>query len=253
MFILQINKAFNKVETKIEGWLDSFVVMLPNFLAALLIVIFFYILSRIIRRLFLQLLNRISANNAINRLVAAITGFVITVIGLFIALGILQLDKTVTSLLAGAGIIGLAMSLAFQDTFANFISGVILATRSPYKIGDVIESNSHFGTIAQMNLRATIIRTQQGPSVIIPNKMVLQNPIINYSDLGIRRVELAVRVAYSEDLEFVKRVTIEAINKIDYVLKHRDIELYYTEFADSSIKLMVRYWIKFTRQNEYLK
>ena len=80
-------------------------------------------------------------------------------IGLFAALSVLNLDGTVTSLLAGAGIIGLALGFAFQDIAANFISGVLLSTRHPFGIGDIIETNDFFGTVQKLNLRNTIILT----------------------------------------------------------------------------------------------
>ena len=119
-------------------------------------------------------------------------------------LSILQLDKAVTSILAGAGIIGLALAFAFQDIAANFISGIFISFRKPIKLGDVVKINDYMGKVEQINLRDTIILTFQGQMVIIPNKDVFQSPIENYSLLGRRRLDLVVGVSYGDDLEKVK-------------------------------------------------
>ena len=250
---MDIQGAFQKLQVKIENWMDALILMLPNFVVAILLVLLFVVLARITRNLVGKLLDRVSHNPAINRLISSVLYIVVIIIGCFIALGVLNLDKTVTSLLAGAGIIGLALGFAFQDTFANFISGVIIATRRPFRIGDIVETNDFFGTVLQMNLRTTVIRTPQAQKVIIPNKSVLQNPITNYSFFGERRIDLEVGISYGEDLEKVKSVTMAAIQQIDDLQKDKDVEFFYKEFGDSSINFEIRYWINFYRQTDYLK
>ena len=250
---MDIQGAFQKLQIKIESWVDALILMLPNFVVAIVLVILFVVLAKITRNIVGRLLDRVSHNTAINRLISAMLYIIVIIIGSFIALGVLNLDKTVTSLLAGAGIIGLALGFAFQDTFANFISGVIIATRRPFRIGDIVETNDFFGTVMQMNLRTTVLRTPQAQKIIIPNKSVLQNPITNYSFFGERRIDLEVGISYGEDLEKVKSVTTAAIEQIDYLQKDKEVEFFYKEFGDSSINFEIRYWINFYGQTEYLK
>jgi len=171
----------------------------------------------------------------------------------FIALGILNLDKTVTSLLAGVGIIGLALGFAFQDIATNFISGVIIAVRKPFNIGDYIESGSHGGTITKLSLRTVDIRKFTGELVKIPNKSVFENPIINYSHFGSRRVELRVGVAYNSDLHQVKEVTREALKEIHGTVKDKDITLLWETFGDSSIELKIWIWLDTNVPNAYIQ
>ena len=249
---MDIEGAFNKLQLKVEDWINHLILMLPNFVGAILVLLLFVFTAKLIRNLAGNILNRVSHNTAINKLIASVIYISIIAIGCFVALGILNLDKTVTSLLAGAGILGLAIGFAFQDTFANFISGVIIATRRPFKIGDLIETNDYFGTVHQMTLRSTHLFSVQGQLVIIPNKSVLQNPIKNFSYLGLRRIDLSVGVSYGDDLEKVKQVTLDAINKLDYLDKQKPVDLYYTEFGDSSINFTIRYWIKFNLQKDFL-
>ena len=85
-------------------------------------------------------------------------------VGVFVALGVVGLDKTVTSLLAGAGIIGLALAFAFQDLAANFLSGVAISVRHPFRIADIIETNDFLGTVKAINLRSTELLTRRDRS-----------------------------------------------------------------------------------------
>lgn len=154
-------------------------------------------------------------------------------------------------LLAGAGIVGLALGFAFQDIAANFISGIILVLRKPIAIGDVISSNGHFGTVHAINLRATEVRTPQGQLVTVPNKEVFQQVLVNYSEAGRRRIDLSVGVSYGDDLEQVQRITLEAIRSLPNVMPEPEVVVWYTAFGDSSINFDVCYWVPFTRQSEY--
>ncbi|QHT69788.1 mechanosensitive ion channel [Rhodocytophaga rosea] len=247
-----ISNAINKVFEKLSSWVEHFILMLPNLLVAILIFVVFYIIGRLVRKALTKPLQRFSHSQALIGLLLNVifTAFVAT--GIFIALSILQLDKAVTSLLAGAGIIGLALGFAFQDIAANFVSGVLLAIRRPIRPGDVIESNSYFGSVISINLRSTIIRTMQGQHVHIPNKDIFNKPIVNFSEEGKRRIDLKCGVSYGDDLEKVKKVTIDAIRSIDYLLNKEDITFFYKEFGDSSINFEVRYWINYKKQQEYL-
>jgi small conductance mechanosensitive channel len=211
---MNIGKAYNMIVDKLNQWLNSMIVMLPNLAVAILVVIGFYILAKLLKKVSRNLLNRFSSHEAINHLLSNITFFVVLSVGFFIALGLLQLDKAVTSLLAGAGIIGLALGFAFQDMAANFISGIAIALKQPFKINDLIKSNDFFGVVKKISLRTTEILTPQGQTVLIPNKTVFQNPLINYSTTGRRRIDLKVGISYGDDLEKVKEVTLNVIRNI---------------------------------------
>lgn len=161
----------------------------------------------------------------------------------FIALSVLQLDKAVTSILAGAGIIGLALAFAFQDIASNFISGIFLSVRKPLYVGDIVKIKDYMGKVEEINLRDTVIKTYQGQMVIIPNKDVFQNPIENYTLLGKRRLDLNVGISYGEDLESVKSLTIQAVKDIDGLVEEEEVTMFYTGFGDSSINYVIRLWI----------
>jgi len=250
---LNFTGVYQTVSDKLETWLSSAIEMLPNLGLALLVLILFYVLGRFIRRFIRTILEKATTNKTVIDLAETVMSVIVVGIGVFFALSILNLDGTVTSLLAGAGIIGLALGFAFQDIAANFISGLLLSIRHPFGIGDIIESNDYFGTVKKLNLRNTIVKTPQGQIVYIPNKVVYENPFTNYTKNQERRIDLECGVSYGDDLEKVQKVATEAIQSIDQRNKKRDVEFYYKEFGGSSINFVVRFWVKFNTNPDYLE
>ncbi len=242
---MEFEQSYELVVGKLETWLNTAIEMLPNLAVALLVLLVFYALGKIIKKFVGKLLDGVTNNKTIIGLAQTVMGVLVLGIGLFFALSILNLDGTVTSLLAGAGIIGLALGFAFQDIAANFISGVLLSIRHPFGIGDIIESNDYYGTVQRLNLRNTIIKTPQGQIVYIPNKEVYENPFKNFTKNHERRIDLSCGVSYGDDLEKAKKVAIEAVSSIEKRDQNRDVEFFYTEFGSSSINFVIRFWVDF--------
>lgn len=250
---MELTAPFKLIQEKIQGWISSTIELLPNMFAAIIIFIIFFLLSRLIKKIALKSLKSVIKSHAALNLVSNLASFTIVAIGFVVTLGILQLDKTVTSLLAGAGIVGLALSFAFQDIAANFVSGTLIAFRKPFEVHDIIESTDFMGTIEEINLRYTLIRTFQGQSVLIPNKLIYNNPLTNYSINGKRRIDLEIGISYGEDLEKVKQVTLDALKPLDTINHNEDVMFHYSEFGNSSINFVVRFWVHYSRsQKEYL-
>ncbi len=245
MNTMDIGNAYNLIINKLEEWGRTAIEMFPNLVVALMVLFIFYALSRVFRKGVTHALHTVTKNKTITNLLEKVTGVVVIGVGAFIALSILNLDGAVTSLLAGAGIIGLALGFAFQDIAANFMSGVILSMRQPFRIGDVIETNGYYGKVEKLNLRSTLLNTPQGQTIYIPNKSVYGNPLENFTDNGRRRVDLACGVSYGDDLEKAKKVALEAVEGLECVDDSREVELYFNEFGNSSINFHLRFWIDF--------
>lgn len=238
---------------KLMTWFELLVSMLPNIVLAIIIIFLFYLISKINARYSYRVFRRIAGSEAIGRLLTNVASFLLFLLGLSIALSVLSLDKAVASILAGAGIIGLALGFAFQDLTVNFISSIIIAVKRPFAIGDLIESNGYFGTVKQMHFRSVIMENTLGQSVIISNRAMLENAVVNYNYSGRRRIDLVVGVSYGEKLKEVKELTLKTISELPFILPNWKIELFFEEFGDSSINFVVRFWIKFSRQAEYLE
>lgn len=240
---LTFSRIIELLIEKIEGWIVNVTTLLPNLVVAILIVILFWYLAQATKSLINNLLNRVINNPPVTRLVAGLMQIIVATAGMFISLGILHLDKTVTSLLAGAGVIGLAIGFAFQEIASNFISGIFITLKKPFKIGDIVKVNDHEGMISDINLRVTTINTYDGLEVIVPNKDMFTLSVINFTSTPERRVDVNVGVSYSEDLEDVRRVVLESIKNIPGLSPNKAPEVFFTEFADSSVNFSARIWV----------
>ncbi len=241
--MVNLNELTAKLWSKLHGWLEACVVMLPNALLALLLVLLALLVSRLVQKLTQRLVYRASKNAPISELLGTLARVTMIVMALFFGLGLLGLDKTVTSLLAGVGVVGLALGFAFQDIAANFMSGFIMAVRRPFDIGDYVEIAGHKGRIKHIALRHSEIETLDGLAVIVPNKEVFQRAIINYTMTPNRRLDFRMGVAYSHDMKSVRRVVIDAVQDVPARDHSRDIEFFFEEFAESSIDFTVRIWL----------
>lgn len=244
-------EVVEKLVAKLHLWFEEAVLLVPNFITAVVVLVLFGILARITKRVLGKIFERgLPLQTA--RLMATVAYVLVLVLGLFVALGILGLDKTLTSVLAGAGIVGLALAFAFQDIAANFFAGVFISFRRPFRLGDIIETNDYLGTVEKIDLRSTTLQTPQGQLVLIPNRLVFENPMVNFTGTGRRRVDLDVGVAYGDDLAKARDVAMRAVQNVRHLGQDPDIRLFYTEFGDSSINFVVRFWVDYDRQATYL-
>jgi small conductance mechanosensitive channel len=245
--------SVNELIRKLDGWLDAAILMLPNLAAAVLIILAAWIGARIAANLTARVLARTTHYVEINRFLSRLVLIAIIAGGTFIALGVLQLDKTVTSLVAGAGILTLVAGLAFQDLASNFIAGLLLQLRQPFRTGALIRSNDYYGVVEHINLRATVLRTLTGQRVYIPNKDVFSGPIENFNAYGRRRIDLPVGISYGDDLQRARAIAIAAVEGVPGREPDRPVELFYEGFGDSSINFVVRFWIPFEHEPDYLE
>ena len=247
-----ISVSLEPVIEKIDKWVDSGVELLPNFVVAIIILILFFIIGRFVKGLMNKFLVRSADNKAAVNIIANIVYAIVLLLGLILALSVLNLSDAVTGFIAGAGIVGVALGFAFQDTAANFISGTFMAFRKNFRVGDLVETNDTVAVVDHIDLRSTKLKTLQGYQVIIPNKEIFQNKITNYNRYSTRRIDLTCGVGYESDLEHVQRTTIKAIESIDVIKSTPSPQFFYTEFGDSSINYVIRFWIDFLGMPDYL-
>jgi small conductance mechanosensitive channel len=238
-----VENAYALLTDKLGHWVEQAVLLVPNMITAVLIFLFFYLIGKSFELGLVRISRKYPLNREVVRILARILHMALVIVGLFYSLGVLHLDKTVTSLLAGAGIVGLALSFAFQDIATNFVSGFILALRKPFKADDLVETNGYFGRITQINLRAIHLLTFQGQEIIIPAKDVIQKPIKNYSSTGQRRIDIMIRVSFAEDLERVTEIAKAAIEKLNLRSQDLPVEVFCDEFGESSVNIKVWFWV----------
>ena len=146
-----LNKITDLINGKLNLWVETIIKLLPNiFLAAIVLVLGIFI-AKFIRKLAVKIVSKISPNITLQNLFGSIIYFTTLGVLLFTVLTILNLDKAVTSILAGAGILGLALAFAFQDIASNFMSGIFISFRKPLKVGDIVEIKGYMGRVIEIN------------------------------------------------------------------------------------------------------
>jgi len=168
----KVDEVYKLLSEKLESWIEGGITLLPNIVVAFLIAIVFGVIAKVVGNVAGKLMRRTFESRQIAGLLTSIIKAIVLVAGIFIALDFVGLKGTVTSLLAGAGIVGLAIGFAFQDMTENFIAGVAMGIRKPFDIGDVIEAEGVFGNVKEINLRNTLVETFYGQLEVIPNKIL---------------------------------------------------------------------------------
>ena len=237
-----VEEAIGKLWDKLDGWLDAIILKLPNIALAILVMITFYFIARGVRNLFKNvLLSRVS-QLSIRQIIAKTVFVVVLLIGFFVALGIMDLNKVLTSILAGAGVLGLAVGLALQGTLSNTVGGFLLSFMPNIKINDFIKNGDASGVVEEITLRNIVIRTPQNNITVIPNSKFVDSPFTNYSLRRRGRVFVNCGVGYGSNLQEVEDLTIKILGEAFEQKDGEEVEFYYTEFGDSSINFMVRFW-----------
>ncbi len=231
----------------VGAWFTSFVESLPRILVAIVAGFLFYGLAKLAGGVTSKTMKRANVRTDIVGLASRAARFTVLGLGMMVCLSILNLDQAVTSLLAGAGVIGLALGFAFQDLTANFISGVGLTIKHPFKIGDIIETNGVVGIVEEVTLRTTSLRTFDGKRISVPNKKLFEEVLLNHTDNYRKRVDVGCGVAYDSNLDEVERVVIEALESVEVRCVEMDPQVYFQSFGGSSIDFQARVWIDYQR------
>lgn len=233
----------NIPKEKLLGWVEAGLSILPNFAVAIITLMLFYPIAKGAKFLAGKIYRKNNDNLAVHGLFTSLVFLIVFLIGVFSALEILNLEKTVTSLLAGAGVIGLAIGFAFQEIASNFVSGVMISFRKPYRIGDRVEIQGKRGIVQAIDLRTTSIMTGQGLEIIVPNKIMMTDMLINYTSTPDRCVEIIVGVSYDADLEKAAEVAKKAVEGISSRVKEKAVDVNYQLFGDSAIHCKVSFWV----------
>jgi len=237
-----IQDSLTKLWDKLDGWFDAIILKLPNIAMAILVMIIFYFIARGLRKLFKNVLLQRISQVSIQDIIAKTVFVTVILIGFFVALGILDLDKVLTSILAGAGVIGLAVGLALQGTLSNTFGGLLLSFMPNIKIDDFITNGDASGFVEEISLRNIVIKTAENNTVVIPNSNFVDGAFTNYSLTKRGRIFVNCGVGYESDLEAVEKLTVKIISENFVQKKNEEVEFFYTEFGDSSINFMVLFW-----------
>ena len=231
---------------QINLFLKQVVALTPNVLAALVVLLFTGVLVAIVTRIAGKILTRSQTRPSLRNAVQTITRLLIWLIGILIAATIIFPNLTPTKLVAGLGIGSIAVGLAFKDIFENFLAGFLILLRKPMRIGDDIECEGLTARVEDISIRDTFLRKRSGELVIVPNSFLFKNPVKILTDANLRRISVAVGVAYGEDANEAYSVISAVIKNLDTRDSSKGFEVVADSFGASSVDFTARWWTEST-------
>ena len=215
-----------------------------SLLMALAILIVGRQLVKLILRLITVALEKSKVEDTVRIFVTNLLNTLLMIL-VFIA-AINQLGIETTSIIAVLGAAGLAIGLALQGSLSNFAAGILIVIYRPYKVGDYIEAGNHAGTVKDIQIFSTVLKTPDNKIVVVPNGSIMNGSIVNYSDQDTRRVDLIVSCSYEDDIDKVRSVLEDILKKEKRILKDPKPQIAVAELADSSVNFIFRPWVKRT-------
>ena len=210
-------------------------------LGAIITLIVGYLLARLARQLVKKLLTRTKTPVEIQSFVARLIYIAILVFAVIATLS--RFGVETTSLIAVLGAAGFAVGFALQGSLANFAAGVLLLLLRPFKVGDFVQLAGATGVVKDIQLFTTVLATLDNVKVLVPNGKIYGETIRNLSAYGALRVDLMIGISYSASIEKASAVVHEVISSDQRVHTQPPHEVLVGELGDSSVDLIVRFWL----------
>jgi small conductance mechanosensitive channel len=225
-----------------EGFLALAIGFVPLLIRGVVVFALFYIGYRIVRDLLGRVLRRSShVDRGLESLL--MKTFRIAALSLIFVLVLAQFGVNVTSLIAGLSIVGLAVGFAARDTLENFISGVTILMDRPFRVGDQVEVDGTYGTVEEISLRSTRLRTLNNTVMVMPNIQMVNQKLINHAMLPVVRVQVPFGIAYKEDMQAAREAVLRATQGDDRMASEPAPAVVVTELGDSSVNMELRFFL----------
>jgi small conductance mechanosensitive channel len=198
-------------------------------------------LAHLVIKMVRKALAKTDMEDTLEKFLCNILNVILMLVVVIATIGALGVETT--SLLAVLGAAGLAIGLALQGSLSNFASGVLIVAFRPYKVGDFIEGGGVSGTVDEVQIFTTVLKTPDNKKVIVPNSQIMDSTITNYSAHETRRVDLVVGCGYGDDIDKVYSVLKDIIDRDDRILSEPAPSIALNTLGDSSVNFNVRPWV----------
>ena len=231
-----------------KDMLDSLIEIGSSISISLLMALAILIIGRQLVKLILRLITvALEKSNVEDTVRIFVTNLLNTLLMILVFIAAInQLGIETTSIIAVLGAAGLAIGLALQGSLSNFAAGILIVIYRPYKVGDYIEAGNYAGTVKDIQIFSTVLKTPDNKIVVVPNGSIMKGSIVNYSDQDTRHIDLIIGCSYEDDIDKVRSVLEDIIKKEKRVLKDPKPQIAVTELADSSVNFIFRPWVKRT-------
>lgn len=235
--------TYQSIIDSANGIFIGFVERIPYFVASIVVILIFWFLSIVFKKVVYKLLGSRNRHQNLVKVFQRVGGALIIFIGFMIAMVVAVPGFTPAKLIGALGIGSVAIGFAFKDIFQNLLSGILLLLSEPFRIGDQIVSGEYEGTVEDIKIRATTIKTYDGRQVVIPNSDLYTSALTVNTAYKQRRLQLAVGIGYADDIAEAKSEIMQALDRADSVSKQASPTIIAVNLGDSTIDLVVRWFI----------
>jgi len=229
-------------------WTIGFI---PRLITACILLLIFYVLYRIVRKLVKSTIGAAGVDESICDMLNMLVKWAILGFGLIIAGN--QVGIQIAALLTGVSIIGLAVGFAAQETLSNFIAGIMIFIDKPFVVGDWIQIDGHLGQVKRVTFRSTRMIDLDGDIVVMPNTTMLAYKVINKSANSVTRCRVMVSIGYTESIDRAREVLLTMIRADKRIEPRPEPEVVVVNLNQSSVDLMVHFWIKEERYEDAMQ
>lgn len=230
---------------EISGWpelaMDYAMIYLPKLAVALVILIIGLILIKVLLGGMKKMFKLKNFDTTLESFLLSFTGILLKIILGITVISTLGVQMTTFVALLGAA--GLAIGMALSGTLQNFAGGVMLLIFRHYKVGDWVEMQGYSGTVKEIQIFNTILKTPDNKTIIIPNSPISTDSLVNYSTEPKRRVDFTLGIGYDDDIDAAKKVILDVIKADERVHKDPEPFIAVAELADSSVNFTLRVWV----------
>lgn len=215
-----------------------------DLLVGLVLLLIFYLIGVYARKVIHRYARRTPERGVILGFIGNVVMALFVLLGFVLLLNELNLNKVMAGILAGAGFISIIVGIAFKDIGENFLSGILLAFSRPFAIGDLIEVSGTTGRVEYLNLRNTHIRTAEGRDVFVPNSMLVNGMLVNYTKDGLMRHNFLLGIDNAEDIGRATQIALATLSEFKGVEQSAALKpaVLIDEFSSSSINLRLHFW-----------
>lgn len=235
--------------SSVDNLVRSIVEQIPYIAAGLVVLLLFWLISKIFKSIFFAASNRTKLDNRLRILFSRIIGVFILILGVFTALTIIVPSFRFGDLIAGLGFTSFIVGFATKDILNNLLSGVLILWKQPFQIGDYIFVKDKQGKVEYIGVRATTLKLDDGERILMPNGDLYSNPLIIRGAGAERRMKLTVSVGYDADIEQAKANIIKVMRGCRGVVSEPQASVYVTDLASEGVNLSIYFWIN-TNENK---
>lgn len=234
--------AGQAAQNTIVDMANGFFAKLPVIAVGVIVFLIFLGIAYLVKKIVAAATSKAGIDSMLTSLLARIAYIITIIIGIFVSIAVIFPTVTPGSLIAGLGIGSVALGFAFKDVLQNLFAGFLILLYRPFHLGDQIKIKDFEGTVEDISIRATKIKTHDGERVVIPNSELYMNAVLVKTAFPNRRTKVTVGIGYGDSIEEARETIMNVLRNTEGVLSEPAFDVNVVELADNSVNLRVLFW-----------